>query len=160
MRLRRHSELLPETVIGCRKPGRRRPLSSSGASHILSAMVDGGPGQRGISIVEVLLALLVVGLACGVLYSYMGATQKSLEVVSSNRPIGHAKLVADLSTLAAIRNQLDFYASSQGRRPPTREALIVVLKPPPAFQCAGNDFTYDPASGAIGLVITDPAGCH
>ena len=127
-------------------------------------MMDRRAGQQGMSIVEVLLILLVVGIAGGALYtalsSYMGATEKSLEVVESGRPLGHAKVLADLATLAAIRNQLDFYTSSQGRRPATREALITVLKVRPAFQCAGNDFTYDPASGAIGLVINDPAGCR
>ena len=109
---------------------------------------------------EILLVLLVVGIACGAIYSYMGATQKSLEVLEAGRPLGHARLAGDLETLAGIRNQLALYTSTHGRRPATRDALAAVLKPPPRFQCAGNDFTYDPASGAIGLVIMEPAGCR
>jgi hypothetical protein len=30
---------------------------------------------------------------------------------------------------------------------------------PPRFQCAGNDFEYDPATGALRLTITDDARC-
>lgn len=123
-------------------------------------MTERAASQRGISIVEILLVLLVAGIACGALYSYMGATQKSLEVLDAGRPLGHARLASDLATLAGIRNQLDLYTSTHGQRPPTKGALAAVLKPAPRFQCTGNDFTYDPASGAIGLVIMEPAGCR
>ena len=117
-------------------------------------------GQRGISIVEILLVLLVAAVACGALYAYVGQTQKSLETMNTARPQGHARLAADLATLAAIRNQLDFYYSTHGQRPVSKAAAVAVLNPPPRFQCAGNDFTYDPTSGAISLVIMDPAGCN
>jgi hypothetical protein len=29
----------------------------------------------------------------------------------------------------------------------------------PKFQCAGNDFEYDPATGALQLLITDSGRC-
>jgi Tfp pilus assembly protein PilV len=115
---------------------------------------------RGISVVEILIVLLVAGVGCGALYSYMGATKKSLDTLNTARPLGYTRLAADLATLAAIRNQLDLHYSTHGQRPPSREAAGAVLKPAPRFQCAGNDFTYDPTSGAIALVIMDPAGCN
>ena len=31
--------------------------------------------------------------------------------------------------------------------------------PRPVFQCAGNDFDYDPSSGQIRLTVADPARC-
>ena len=31
-----------------------------------------------------------------------------------------------------------------------------VLSQAPRFQCAGNDYTYDSAGGAVGLLIMDP----
>lgn len=130
-----------------------------GASPILGAMVAGGAGRRGISLVEILIALLVVAVASGALYSYVGQTQKSLGSLKTARPLGHARLAADLATLAAIRNQLDVYVSTRGQRPASKEAAVAVLNPAPRFQCAGNDFTYDPTSGAIALAIMDAAGC-
>jgi hypothetical protein len=109
--------------------------------------------------VEIVLVLLVLAIASSALYTYLGATKKSLDTVNSARPLGHARIVADLSTLAAIRNQLAVYYAANGQWPPSREAVTAVLKPAPRFQCAGNDYTYDPVSGAVGLLVTDPDRC-
>jgi len=46
--------------------------------------------------------------------------------------------------------------------PPGTDRLATVLgllMAPPKFQCAGNDFEYDPASGTLSLTITDDARC-
>jgi hypothetical protein len=106
------------------------------------------------------LVLLVVGGASTVLYAYLGSTKKSLDTLNAGRPANHARLYADLSTLAAIRNQLEVYHSTRGQWPPSREAVAALLTLAPRFQCAGNDYTYDPASGAVGLVnMDDPSRC-
>jgi hypothetical protein len=34
-----------------------------------------------------------------------------------------------------------------------------LLRPTPRFQCAGQDYTYEPASGALGLVVMDAGRC-
>ena len=39
------------------------------------------------------------------------------------------------------------------------DGRIGLLMGPPRFQCAGNDFQYDPASGSLSLTITDDARC-
>jgi hypothetical protein len=116
-------------------------------------------GERGASLVELVLILLVVAGAGAGLYAYLGATRKSIETLHAGRPLGHARLAADLETLAGIRNQLSLYQSIHGQLPATREAVASVVVPAPRFQCPGNDYTYDPATGAVGLVIMDPARC-
>ena len=103
--------------------------------------------------------LVVLAIGSTALYAYLGATKQSLDRLNPQRPVNHARLVADLATLAAIRNQLDVYHSTHGQWPPSREAVGALLSPAPRFQCAGNDFTYEPASGAVGLVIMDPGRC-
>ena len=115
--------------------------------------------QRGLSLVEVVLVLLVVAIASAGLYTYLARTARTLETVSAGRVLGHARLTADLATLAGIRNQLDLYHATHGQWPSSKEASAAILKPPPRFQCAGNDYTFDPASGTIGLVIMDPSRC-
>jgi len=118
-----------------------------------------GPRQRGFSLVELVLILLVVAVASTALYSYFEATKQSLDRVNTERPINHARVMADSETLAGIRAQLDLYYSQHGQWPASRQALGALLNPAPRFQCAGNDYTYDPATGALGLVITDPGRC-
>ena len=38
-------------------------------------------------------------------------------------------------------------------------AVVGLLAGPPRFQCPGNDFEYDPATGTLGLTITDDSRC-
>jgi Tfp pilus assembly protein PilV len=121
--------------------------------------MTGRRGHRGFSFVEVVILLLVIAVASTAVYTYLGATRKSLETINSSRPIAHARIMADLSTLAAIRTQLGIYQATHGQWPPNREALAQALKPTPQFQCAGNDYTYDPQSGTVGLVIMDAEHC-
>ena len=122
--------------------------------------VSGAPGrgQQGASLVEIVLVLLVVAGASTVLYAYLGATMESLDIMRAERPI-HARLAADLATLAAVRTQMNVYYATHGHWPPSREAVRGLLSPAPRFQCAGNDYTYEPGSGAVGLLIMDPARC-
>jgi prepilin-type N-terminal cleavage/methylation domain-containing protein len=116
-------------------------------------------GHRGFSLVEVVILLLVIAVASTAVYTYLGATRKSLETVNSSRPIAHARIMADLSTLAAIRTQLGVYQATHGQWPASGEELAAALRPAPQFQCAVNDYTYDPQSGAVGLVIIDAEHC-
>ena len=115
--------------------------------------------QRGFALIELVLALLVVAVASAGIYAYLEATKKSLETLDAARPINYAAVTADMATLAAIQTQVTLYQAQHGRWPPSREAVLGLLRPPPRFQCAGNDFTYDPPSGALALVTTDPGRC-
>jgi len=72
--------------------------------------------------VEIALVVLVVAAASTGLYAYLAATRTSLDTMSAERPLAHARLAADLSTLAAIRTQIDVYRSVHGQRPASRDA--------------------------------------
>ena len=37
--------------------------------------------------------------------------------------------------------------------------VATLLNPPPAFQCEGNDYRYEPATGLVTLVIDDATRC-
>ena len=118
-----------------------------------------GDGERGLSLVEVVIALLIVAVSSAGLYAYLAQTKKTLEAVHSGQVVGHVRLTADLATLAAIRTQLDLYHAVHGQWPASKEASVEVLNSPPRFQCPGNDYTFDPSSGAISLLIMDPGRC-
>jgi hypothetical protein len=47
----------------------------------------------------------------------------------------------------------------QGQWPADKAAVLAILNAPPRFQCAGNDFEYEPAGGQVRLQIDDPARC-
>ena len=49
--------------------------------------------------------------------------------------------------------------AQNGKWPESKEAVATLLHPPPNFQCQGNDYTYDPATGQVGLVSDDPGRC-
>lgn len=113
----------------------------------------------GLGLVELVLVLVVLAVIGALLYAYLGSATRTLERVREDRPLGGAKLVADRATLAAIRATLQVYYGRHGSWPPNREALVALLDPPPRFQCEGNDFTYEPTTGEVRLLIDDPARC-
>jgi len=115
--------------------------------------------QRGFSLVEIALVVVVLLIVGAVLYAYIGSTTKTLETIKEERPLSQARLTADRATLTAIRSTLQIYYGQNGRWPPSKEAVMALLNPPPSFQCAGNDFSYDAASGQITLLIDDASRC-
>lgn len=115
--------------------------------------------QRGASLVEVALALVVVALVGATLYAYLTSTTKTLETVREARPLSQARLAADLATLTSIRSVIQLHYAQHGQWPSNKEAVAALLNPPLSFQCAGNDYTYDPATGEARLVIDDLARC-
>ena len=115
--------------------------------------------ERGLGLVEIAIMLVVLAIVGAVLYAYLGSTRKTLETVTEQRPLSQARLTADQATLAAIRSSLQIYYAQNGRWPPDKEAVTALLSPAPAFQCAGNDFDYDPATGHVQLLIDDLARC-
>jgi hypothetical protein len=61
--------------------------------------------------------------------------------------------------VAAIRTSLQLYFGQHGGYPPSKEAVATLLNPPPSFQCEGNDYRYEPATGLVTLVIDDANRC-
>jgi type II secretory pathway pseudopilin PulG len=118
-----------------------------------------GPAERGIGLVEIAIVLVVLAIVGAVLYAYLASTSKTLETLREEKPLSGARLVADRATLAAIRSTLQVYYGLNGAWPPTKEAVMALLNPPPNFQCGGNDFRYDPATGQVTLVIDELGRC-
>jgi prepilin-type N-terminal cleavage/methylation domain-containing protein len=116
-------------------------------------------GQVGFGLIEILLVLVVVAVAGALLYRYFGATARTVEKIQEERPLARSKLAADQATLDSVHGLLRNYYAEHGRWPADKAAVLVLLQSPPRFQCAGNDFEYDPASGALRLLVADSARC-
>jgi Tfp pilus assembly protein PilE len=114
---------------------------------------------RGLGLVEIAIVLVVLAIVGAVLYQYLGSTAKTLETIQQQRPMSQARLTADRATLQSIRAAMQIYYAQNGSWPPSKETIASLMSPPPNFQCEGNDYTYDPQTGQIGLVIDDAARC-
>ena len=116
-------------------------------------------GARGFGLIEILIIVVVVAVAGALLHQYIGSTGKTFEQFQKDRPLAGARLVADQSTVDGIQAQLRAYQAINSKWPADKAAVLAALDPAPRFQCPGNDFEYDPATGAVRLLITDAARC-
>ena len=117
--------------------------------------------NRGFGLVGPLIVLVLVGIMCAVAYRYLTSTLAAVPTTQSGQPLGAAKLTADHATLVAISSTLETYRTEHGGELPGDKAAVLALLPsPPRFQCAGNDFEYEAANGAVRLLITDAAACR
>jgi prepilin-type N-terminal cleavage/methylation domain-containing protein len=115
--------------------------------------------RRGFGLVEILIVLIAVAIASAVLYKYIASTARTVETLQEQRAMGGARLAADQAALGTIRTAVQTYYARQGQWPADKAAVLAVLDAPPRFQCAGNDFEYEPAGGQVRLRIDDPARC-
>lgn len=115
--------------------------------------------RRGFGLVEILIVLVVVALASTVLYQYVTSTAKTVETLQEQRPLTGARLAADQATLTTIRTAIQSAYGQGGQWPADKAAVLALLPSPPNFQCAGNDFEYDPAGGQVRLRVEDPNRC-
>ena len=104
-------------------------------------------------------SLLVLAVAGAFLYQYLVSTTKTVETVQQQKPMSAVRLAADRATVAAIRTSLRLYFGQHGRYPPSKDVVATLLNPPPSFQCEGNDYRYEAATGVVTLVIDDAARC-
>ena len=117
------------------------------------------PRHSGFGLVEVLVVAVILAVIGGLLYQYFVSTTKTVETIQQQKPMSAARLAADRATVAAIRTSLQLYFGQHGGYPPSKEVVATLLNPPPSFQCEGNDYRYEPATGLVTLVIDDPARC-
>jgi prepilin-type N-terminal cleavage/methylation domain-containing protein len=115
--------------------------------------------QRGLSLVEIAIVLVVLAVVGSLLYQYLGSSARTLEQVQEQRPLSHARLTADKATVQSIRAALQIYYAQNGKWPESKDAVATLLHPPPNFQCEGNDYTYDPQTGQVALANEDPSRC-
>jgi prepilin-type N-terminal cleavage/methylation domain-containing protein len=115
--------------------------------------------RRGFGLVEIVIVLAVVAIAGYLLMQYAGSTARTADTLRQERPIDRTRLAADRATLASLQGLVQSYHAEKGVWPADRAAVVGLLMAPPRFQCAGNDFEYDPASGALRLLVTDDTRC-
>ena len=115
--------------------------------------------QRAFGLVEILLVLVVVAVAGLLLFRYFGSTARTVEKIQEERPLANSRLAADQATHDSVQGILRAYYAEHGRWPADKAAVLALLQAPPRFQCPGNDFEYDPASGSLRLAVTEPARC-
>jgi prepilin-type N-terminal cleavage/methylation domain-containing protein len=115
--------------------------------------------QRGFGLVEIVIVVAVVAVAGYLLMQYVNSTAKTTEMLQRERPIDRTRLAADRATLASLQTLVRNYQAEKGQWPPDKATVVGLLMGPPRFQCRNNDFEYDPASGALGLTITDDTRC-
>ena len=115
--------------------------------------------QRGFGYIEIVIVLAVVAASGYLLMQYFTSTAKTVEKLQQDRPLARTKLAADQATLTSVRGLVRSYQAEKGQYPPDKTAVIGLLASPPRFQCPGNDFEYDPATGTLGLTITDDSRC-
>ena len=115
--------------------------------------------QRGFGFIEIIIVLAVVAVAGFLLMRYFTSTAKTVEKLQQDRPLARTKLAADQATLTSAQGLIRSYQAEKGQFPPDKAAVVGLLASPPRFQCPGNDFEYDPATGALGLTIIDDSRC-
>jgi len=99
--------------------------------------------ERGFGYIEIVIVLAVV----------------AVEKIQQDRPLARTKLAADQATLTSVQGLVRSYQAEKGQYPPDKATVVGLLVSPPRFQCAGNDFEYDPATGTLSLTITDDSRC-
>lgn len=156
------SRLLPYRI-----PGHLAPASPEPAAGALGIWPDrGGHGatifsvsQRGFGFIEIIIVVAIVAVAGFLLMQYFSSTAKTVEKIQQDRPLARTRLAADQATLTSVQGLLTAYRAEKGQNPPDKATVLGLLVSPPKFQCPGNDFDYEPATGALSLTITDDTRC-
>ena len=115
--------------------------------------------ERGFGYIEIVIVLAVVAVVGYLLMQYFTSTAKTVEKIQQDRPLARTKLAADQATLTSVQGLVRSYQAEKGQYPPDKATVVGLLVSPPRFQCAGNDFEYDPATGTLSLTITDDSRC-
>lgn len=115
--------------------------------------------ERGFGYIEIVIVVAVVAVAGFLLMKYFTSTATTVEKLQQDRPLARARLAADQATLTSVQGLVRNYQAEKGEFPPDKAAVVGLLASPARFQCPGNDFEYDPATGALDLTINDDSRC-
>ena len=153
------SRLLPYRILGHLAPqcaaGTLRNSPGRGGHGATIASVR----QRGFGFIEIIIVVAIVAVAGFLLMQYFSSTAKTVEKMQQDRPLARSRLAADQATLTSVQGLVTAYRAEKGQNPPDRATVLGLLVSPPKFQCPGNDFDYEPATGALSLTITDDVRC-
>jgi prepilin-type N-terminal cleavage/methylation domain-containing protein len=115
--------------------------------------------ERGMGLIEVAIVLVVIAIAGFLFARYFGSTATTVEKLQQEKPLAHTRLAADRATLGALAGAVRTYQAQHEKWPADKATALGLLAGPPRFQCAGNDIEYDPATGAVRLLVDDAARC-
>ncbi len=115
--------------------------------------------HRGFGFIEIVIVVAVVAVAGFLIMQYFTSTAKTVEKLQQERPLARTRLAADQATLASVQGLVRNYQAEKGQWPSDKAAVLGLLVSAPKFQCPGNDFNYEPATGALNLTITDDSRC-
>lgn len=115
--------------------------------------------QRGFGYIEIVIVVAVVAVAGFLIMQYFTSTAKTVEKLQQDRPLARTRLAADQATLASVQGLVRNYQAEKGQWPPDKATVLGLLVSAPKFQCPGNGFDYEPATGALSLTITDDSRC-
>jgi len=91
---------------------------------------------------------------------FMTLDEPGKDHVFTSREVNVVQAIASHAAVALVHTRLvDAYRAQNDTWPADRDAVLALLASPPRFQCAGNDFDYDPASGALSLRVADAGRC-
>ena len=115
--------------------------------------------ERGMGLIEVAIVLVVIAIAGFLFARYFGSTATTVQKLQEEKPLAHTKLATDRATLATLTGLVRTYQAQHEKWPPDKATVLGLLAGPPRFQCGGNDIVYDPATGAMRLLVDDAARC-
>src|SRR4029453_9771555 len=108
---------------------------------------------------ESIRVVAIVAVAGFLLMQYFGSTAKMVEKLQQDRPLARSRLAAAQAPPPSVKSLAPPSRAEKGQNPPDKAAVLGLLVSPPKFQCPGNEFDYEPATGALSLTITDDARC-
>ncbi len=112
-----------------------------------------------MGLIEVAIVLVVIAIAGFLFARYFGSTSTTVQKLQEEKPLAHTRLATDRATLATLTGLVRTYQAQHEKWPPDKATVLGLLAGPPRFQCAGNDIDYDPATGAMRLLVDDTARC-
>ena len=124
-----------------------RRLSTAATGAIRKALGAGGIAIASISLWEVAM-MIALGRV-----TPRGTPEAWLAELVGRSGVTVKEITPAVATLATHFPD-DFPAD-----PADRDAVLTLLASPPRFQCAGNDFEYDPATGGLSLRVADAGRC-
>ena len=118
-----------------------------------------GRGQSGFGLVEILVVAVILAVAGAFLYQYFVSTTKTVETIQQQKPHVRGAARRRPGDRGRDPDVAPLYFGQHGAYPPSKDVVATLLNPPPSFQCEGNDYRYEPATGLVTLVIDDANRC-
>jgi len=105
--------------------------------------------QRGFGFIEIVIVVAVVAVAGFLIMQYFTSTAKTPREAPARSCRSRGRgWRPTRATLASVQGLVRNYQAEKGQWPPDKATVLALLVSAPKFQCPGNDFEYEPTSGA------------